>query len=222
MAPMRLKFVPEAEGIVNGSPSVIHDTPPFEKSIGSYFEKAAPIHVEIGTGKGGFIVELARRHPEINYIGVERYESVLYRACEKVDGMPEEDRLRNLLFLSCDARELPQIFRKDEVDRLYLNFSDPWPKKRHAKRRLTSAGFLDLYETFLKPDGILEFKTDNRALFDFSLEEIGAAPHWHLEAVTFNLHRDEELGRGNIMTEYERKFSALGTPINKLIARRCP
>lgn len=212
--------MPEAEGIVNSSPYVIHDDLPYERPIQEYFPTTAPLHVEIGTGKGGFIVELAKRHPEINYIGVERYESVLFRACEKMDEMPDDERPSNLLFISRDAGDLTQILAENDVDRIYLNFSDPWPKKRHAKRRLTSHVYLDLYEKFLKPDGELVFKTDNVGLFDFSLEEIGEAPHWELTAMTRDLHHDETLGKDNIMTEYEKKFSALGNKINKLVAIR--
>ena len=124
----------------------------------------------------------------------------------------------NLHFLSMDARELPEVFAEGEVDGIYLNFSDPWPKARHAKRRLTSRDFLGIYERVLAPGGVVEFKTDNRGLFDFSLEELKEAPHWELRQVTYDLHRDPEMSKGNIMTEYERKFSALGNKICKLVA----
>ncbi|MDO4479237.1 MAG: tRNA (guanosine(46)-N7)-methyltransferase TrmB [Lachnospiraceae bacterium] len=215
---MRLRFVPEAQGIVEASPYVIHDDRPFEKPISTYYSNEAPLHVEIGTGKGGFLVELARRNPDINYLGVECYESVLYKAIEKLDAIPENEKLTNIRLFARDARLLPELLKTGEVDRLYLNFSDPWPKKRHAKRRLTSHQFLALYEQFLKPGGELVFKTDNKDLFAFSLEELEEAPHWHITAKTFDLHRDPVMNEGNIMTEYERKFSALGTTINKLIA----
>jgi len=215
---MRLRFVPEAQGIVEQSPYVIHDELPLTRPVSAYFGNNAPIRVEIGTGKGGFIVELARRHPEINYIGVEIYESVLYKALEKMDAFAEDERPRNLLFLAHDARELPGVFSEGEVDGIYLNFSDPWPKKRHAKRRLTSHNFLTLYERFLRDGGEVVFKTDNKDLFEYSLEEIGAEPHWTITAVTRDLHRDPVMNQDSIMTEYERKFSALGTPINKLTA----
>ena len=125
---------------------------------------------------------------------------------------------QNLHFLRMDARGLPEVFAENEVAGIYLNFSDPWPKARHSKRRLTSREFLALYEKFLIDGGVLEFKTDNRALFDFSVEEFNEAPNWELSAVTYDLHHDEVLGVGNIMTEYERKFSLLGNKINKLIA----
>ena len=179
------------------------------------FASDAPIHVEIGMGKGKFITKLAELHPEINYVGVEKYASVLIRAIEKKRG--RED-LKNLAFLAVDATELPEIFDKDEVDRIYLNFSDPWPKERHARRRLTSGEFLARYEQFLKPGGEICFKTDNRALFDFSLEEAKDAG-WELSEVTYDLHHSE-YAEGNVMTEYEEKFSAQGNPIHRLVAKK--
>lgn len=179
------------------------------------FASDAPIHVEIGMGKGKFITTLAELHPEINYVGVEKYASVLIRAIEKKRG--RED-LKNLAFLAVDATELPEIFDKDEVDRIYLNFSDPWPKERHARRRLTSGEFLARYEQFLKPGGEICFKTDNRALFDFSLEEAKNAG-WELSEVTYDLHHSE-YAEGNVMTEYEEKFSAQGNPIHRLVAKK--
>ncbi len=179
------------------------------------FALDAPIHVEIGMGKGKFITTLAELHPEINYVGVEKYASVLIRAIEKKRG--RED-LKNLAFLAVDATELPEIFDKGEVDRIYLNFSDPWPKERHARRRLTSGEFLARYEQFLKPGGEICFKTDNRALFDFSLEEAKNAG-WELSEVTYDLHHSE-YAEGNVMTEYEEKFSAQGNPIHRLVAKK--
>ena len=215
---MRLRFVPEAAGIIEKSPYVIHDALPLARDIITYYKKEQPLHIEIGTGKGGFIVEMARRDPDVNFLGVERYESVLYRACEKLDAFPEEERPSNVLFFSHDARELVQALGERRVPVIYLNFSDPWPKKKHAKRRLTSRNFLNLYEKILEDGGQVIFKTDNRALFDFSVEEIGGAENWEITDLTYDLHRDPVRSEGNIMTEYERKFSALGTRINKLIA----
>ena len=182
------------------------------------FGNKHPIRIEIGMGKGRFILEMARKHPEINYIGIERYSSVLLRAVEKYD--TEEFReLENVRFVCMDARKIDEVFAKDEVDRIYLNFSDPWPKARHAKRRLTSVEFLERYEKILVPFGTLEFKTDNTELFNFSLEEIREAG-WTLQGFTYDLHHNEEMNKGNIMTEYEEKFSQRGNPINKLIAVR--
>ncbi len=125
----------------------------------------------------------------------------------------------NLIFLCIDAKSLPEIFSTGEIDRIYLNFSDPWPKDRHAKRRLTSGTFLSCYDAVLKPQGHIEFKTDNLGLFNFSMEEIPSCG-WKIDAYTTNLHKDTTMNMGNIMTEYEEKFSTLGNPIYKLIASR--
>lgn len=215
---MRLRFVPEAQGIVDNSIYVIHDDLPLKKPVSSLYKRNNPIHVEIGTGKGGFLVEMAKQHPDINYLGVEVYESVLFRAIEKMEAFTDEERPDNILFLSKDALNLPDVFTEEKTDTIYLNFSDPWPKKRHAKRRLTSRRFLAVYEKFLKPGGHLIFKTDNRGLFDFSVEELTEVPNWRIEQLTYDLHKDLVMNEGNVMTEYERKFSALGSKINKLIA----
>ena len=161
-------------------------------------------------------MDLAALNPDINYIGIERYTSVLLRAVQKMDVNP----LPNVHFLCIDAATLPDIFAKDEVDRIYLNFSDPWPKDRHARRRLTSREFLARYDQFLCKDGRIEFKTDNQDLFTFSLEEIEESSVWKLDASTRDLHNDAVLNEGNVMTEYEEKFSAKGNPICKLIASR--
>lgn len=166
-------------------------------------------------GKGQFLMEMARRNPRINYVGIEMYDSVLLRALQR--RAEQEEELSNLLFLREDARLLPEMFDEGEVDRIYLNFSDPWPKSRHEKRRLTSREFLRRYEQILAPGGRVEFKTDNRELFDFSLTEVEEAG-WTLVAHTFDLHGDVLLSQGNVMTEYEEKFSGLGNPICKLIA----
>ena len=165
-------------------------------------------------GKGQFITTLASQNPDINYIGIEKFSSVLIRAIEKQD----ELELKNLYFLRFDAEELEEIFAEDEIARIYLNFSDPWPKDRHAKRRLTSRQFFARYDKVLKEEGRVIFKTDNRALFDFSLEEVVEAG-WILENHTFDLHNSEYV-EGNVMTEYEEKFSSEGTPINRLVAYR--
>lgn len=167
-------------------------------------------------GKGRFITELAIRCPQNNYVGIEKYSSVLLRALEKREQMEEVD---NLYFLRMDAEELPEVFGENEVSGIYLNFSDPWPKDRHAKRRLPSKEFLARYDKILKPEGKVEFKTDNRGLFDFALEQVKEAG-WDLEACTFDLHHDETMMEGNIMTEYEERFSAQGNPICKMIISR--
>ena len=168
-------------------------------------------------GKGQFITTLAQQNPNINYIGIEKYSSVLVRALEKTDAM--ETQPENLRFIRMDAENICNMFAKHEVDGIYLNFSDPWPKDRHAKRRLTSQTFLGRYDKILKPEGHVEFKTDNKDLFQFSLEQVEPAG-WHLDAFTWDLHHDETLNQGNVMTEYEQKFSSMGNPICKMIISR--
>lgn len=176
-----------------------------------------PIHIEIGMGKGQFISTLAENNTHINYIGIEKFSSVLIRAIQKQE--ERQTPLDNLRFIRFDAENICDIFDKNEVNRIYLNFSDPWPKDRHAKRRLTSRQFLERYTDILKDDGYVEFKTDNRGLFDFSVEEVKESPKWELTTVTYDLHNDADLVEGNVMTEYEEKFSSQGNPICKLIAR---
>ena len=176
-----------------------------------FFENDNPIHIEVGMGKGKFIMELAERNPEINYVGIEKFSSVLVRALQKM----EEKQLTNLVFIRMDAEEIEEVFEKEEVAQIYLNFSDPWPKDRHAKRRLTSTRFLTRYENILKKDGNVIFKTDNRDLFDFSLEQAKEA-EWVIENYTYDLH-NSEYNEGNVMTEYEEKFSKEGKPINRMV-----
>lgn len=214
---MRLRNIQGARDVIAQSAWVVQEPKEHKGSWQTVFEKAQPIHIEVGMGKGRFLMDMAKQHPEINYIGIEMYDSVLLRAVQKAEQL--EEPVKNLLFLRMDARELPEVFEKGEIGKIYLNFSDPWPKDRHAKRRLTSHEFLERYEKILPDQGTVEFKTDNRNLFDFSLEEIKNAPNWVLDAYTYDLHGNEEMNRGNIMTEYEEKFSSLGNPICKLIAR---
>lgn len=166
-------------------------------------------------GKGKFIHTMAKLNPDINYVGIEKYSSVLLRAIQKM----EEEELPNLKFIRMDAEDITKVFGQGEVDRIYLNFSDPWPKDRHAKRRLPSREFLGRYDVILKKDGILEFKTDNRDLFDFAVEELEPAG-WQAEVITYDLHKDEKLMEGNVMTEYEEKFSSMGNPICKYVIYR--
>jgi len=213
---MRLRNIPGADAAVAASPYCIQNPTEHKGVWRRLFQNTNPIHIEIGMGKGRFLMDLAAANPNINYIGIERYTSVLLRAVQKMD----ELALPNVLFLCEDAKNLPDVFAPNEVNRIYLNFSDPWPKDRHAKRRLTSSQFLERYNQILATDGRLEFKTDNQDLFAFSLEEIKASPIWHLDASTKDLHNDAILNEGNIQTEYEEKFSSLGNPICKLIASR--
>ena len=212
---MRLRNIKGAREAIEASPYVILDPENYKGRWHEVFGNDHLLRLEVGMGKGQFIMEQARRHPEVNFIGIEMYSSVLIRALQKM----EEEELANLKFLRIDARTLPECFAQGEVDRIYLNFSDPWPKDRHAKRRLTSRQFLARYDQVLKSDGIIEFKTDNRPLFDFSLEEAKEA-NWHIDLCTYDLHHEEELMQDNIMTEYEARFSAQGNPIHKMIISR--
>ena len=213
---MRLRNIPGADEVVSNSSYCIQEPVELKGRWHEFLENDNPIHIEVGMGKGRFIMDLAALHPDINYIGIERYTSVLLRAVQKI----EENPLPNVHFLCIDAATLPEIFGKGEVDKIYLNFSDPWPKDRHARRRLTYHEFLDRYNEFLAAEGCIEFKTDNQDLFTFSLEEIENSPIWHLDASTRDLHHDEVMNQGNVMTEYEEKFSSKGNPICKLIASR--
>ena len=211
---MRLRNIPGADEAVSASPWVIQDPAAKKGHWNEVFGKEQPLYIEVGMGKGQFITELSRRNPEINYIGIERYTSVLYRALQKRELLTEEcgEEFPNLRYLCIDAKDLPEIFGKGEVDRIYLNFSDPWPKDRHAKRRLTSPNFLSLYHIILAKKGYIQFKTDNRPLFDFSVESVEESNLWHIDELTYDLHNSEFLP-GNIMTEYESRFVAEGKPI---------
>ena len=217
---MRLRNIPGAKDAILECDWVIDEPEKFKGKWASVFGEKRPLFLEVGMGKGRFLMDMARLHPERNFVGIEMYDSVLLRALQKREELEEAgEKFSNLVFIRVDARLLPEIFEKDEVDGIYLNFSDPWPKDRHAKRRLTSRQFFARYDEVLAPEGHLEFKTDNQDLFTFSLEEIPEAG-WHLDASTRDLHHDPVLNEGNIMTEYEEKFSSLGNPICKLIASR--
>lgn len=215
---MRLRNIPGADDVITAHPIAIKDSKEYKGKWHQLFENSNPIHIEIGMGKGQFILTLAKQNPQINYIGIERYSSVMLRALEKFD-TEEFQELENIRFICMDATELPEVFDKGEVRKIYLNFSDPWPKARHARRRLTSTNFLSQYEKVLVADGVVEFKTDNRPLFEFSLEQIEEAG-WKVLGATFDLHHDNEMNEGNVMTEYEEKFSSQGNPIHKMIATR--
>ena len=212
---MRLRNIPGADEAIADSPHCIQEPMAEKGRWHLIFGNENPIHIEIGMGKGQFIMKLAKEHPDINYIGIERYSSVLLRALQKMEIEP----LPNIRFLCMDASIITEVFDEEEVAKIYLNFSDPWPKERHAKRRLTSRQFFERYDKILARNGVVEFKTDNDDLFAFSMEEVAEAG-WTLDAHTFDLHHDPVLNEGNVMTEYEEKFSSLGHPIHKLITRR--
>ena len=210
---MRLRNVKGSRETIAANPLVIQDITEQKGHWHEVFGNDQPLYIEIGMGKGQFILEMARRNPDKNYIGIKKYSSVLERALEKC----ETDAPENLRFIRMDAEAILDVFAENEVSGIYLNFSDPWPKDRHAKRRLTYRDFWDRYRKILKPEGEVVFKTDNRPLFDFSLEEVEIAG-WSLVNVTFDLHHSEYV-EGNVMTEYEAKFSAKGNPIHRLVAR---
>lgn len=215
---MRLRNIPGADDVIKNHPVAIKNVKEYKGKWNEIFQDDYPIHIEIGMGKGQFILNLAKQNPQINYVGIERYSSVLLRALEKFD-TEEFCELKNVRFICMDAMELPEVFELSEVAKIYLNFSDPWPKKRHARRRLTSTQFFAQYDKVLIRDGVVEFKTDNRPLFEFSLEQVEEAG-WKLLGKTFDLHHDAQMNEGNVMTEYEEKFSSMGNPIHKLIATR--
>ncbi len=243
---MRLRNIPGAEEILNASEYVVKDPAAFQGAWREQFPVGGDItivpqqeaggdepvaasraasggdasarpelHIEIGMGKGGFLHRMSALHPDILYVGLEQYSSVLVKAVSKLTADPRD----NVKLIRGDAKELSEYFAPGEVDRIYLNFSDPWPKARHAKRRLPGRPFLALYDKILSPDGCLEFKTDNRELFDFAVEEAAAAG-WRTQVLTYDLHRDETLCLGNVMTEYEEKFSQKGKAICKYIIYR--
>ena len=215
---MRLRNIPGSREAIASSDFVIHEDVMTEKKghWNEVFGNSLPIYIEVGMGKGQFITRMASMHPDRNFIGIEKYSSVLIRALEKRGQMAD---LHNLYFLRMEAEDLPQVFAPGEAAGIYLNFSDPWPKDRHAKRRLPSKEFLARYDQILAPEGRIEFKTDNRDLLKFSLEQAEEAG-WTVEQLTWDLHHDPAMMEGNVMTEYEERFSAKGNPIHKVILRR--
>ncbi len=189
---------------------VIKDLKAEGNSSQALFGNDNPLRIEIGCGKGDFIVGTAQKEPDVNFLAVEKVSDVLVIAAEKV----KASGLANVRVCCIDAKELTEIFEAHTIDRIYLNFSDPWPKARHEKRRLTYRTFLEIYKQILKEDGAIYFKTDNRGLFDFSLEEFKEFGI-RMEKLTFDLHNSEYM-EGNVMTEYEKRFSSMGVPINRV------
>lgn len=220
---MRLRKIAGADEFVSEHPRVIK---PKKSSQGDLQEDLAwlddlrggrKVYLEIGMGKGDFVLGMAEKSPEHLYLGLEKYTSVLLKALQKYDRM--EHPLSNVWFLCENAADLKALFPEECLDGIYLNFSDPWPKERYAKRRLTAPSFLDIYYHLLKPEQTLEFKTDNRLLFEYSIQTIEDSPLFHLESVDWDLHSHVS-PEENVMTEYEKKFSAQGNPIFKLVARK--
>ena len=209
---MRLRSIPNASEMLP-SLAITCLSPVFSgERWSSYFGNYNEIHLEIGSGKGEFIITLAQNNLGINYIAVERCNTIALKLLRKIP----ETGLRNLAVTSVDAEHLEEFLREGEIGKLYLNFSDPWPKKRHAKRRLTSPKYLRIYERILKDGAMIEFKTDNRGFFDYSLEQFEDSA-FEMVASTYDLYNSDLL-EGNIPTEYEMRFHGMGVPINKLIA----
>jgi len=208
---VRLRNKPWALDYINEHQDVIIPEPErFKGNWQEVFGNNNPIHIEVGTGKGQFVLGMAKQNPHINYIGIELYDSVIVCALEKI---VEAEKPSNLRLLKVNGADLQKYFNKGDVNRIYLNFSDPWPKARHAKRRLTHEGFLAIYESILVDNGEIHFKTDNRGLFEYSLVSMN---HYgmKLNYVSLDLHANEP--EDNVKTEYEEKFSAKGQPIYRL------
>lgn len=212
---MRLRNVTGSREVIAACDYVVHNPQECRGLWHEIFGNDHPIRIEIGMGKGRFIMDLAKQNPDVNYVGIEKYSSVLIRGIQKL----EADPLPNLYFIRMEAEEITSVFAEGEINRIYLNFSDPWPKDRHAKRRLPSREFLQRYDEILIPDGVIEFKTDNHDLFQFALEELKPAG-WKILQMTEDLHHDVRMMEGNVMTEYEERFSSKGNPIYKYIIAR--
>lgn len=205
---MRLRRNPLARQILTTHPLVVQQPEEMKGQWNDAFPTKQPLYIELGTGKGQFLAKAAQLHPQINWIGVEKIEEPLMQAVQK----GASTNCTNLRYIWMDINKLEEVFASGEVDRIYLHFSDPWPKARHAKRRLTYHTFLDKYRKVLKADGDLILKTDSVSLFDFSLEEL-EAHGWKIIEMTRNLHQSEWAST-NITTEYEEKFSGRGFTIN--------
>ena len=209
---MRLRNIPNAAiKLAQNERDFVANPKQFKGKWHEVFGNNNPIHIEIGMGKGQFLAGLAMRNHDINYIGIEKFTSVLLRGSEKISELD----LTNVRLINIDALELREIFEENEINQIYLNFSDPWPKNAHAKRRLTSERFLPLYKDILTKDGEIHFKTDNRLLFEYSLESLNNNGLL-LKNISLDLHKSDF--EGNIMTEYEERFSQFG-PIYRLEAR---
>lgn len=206
---MRIRNVKDKEKILSSCEQLISNPKEKYGRWEEIFKNNHPIYIEIGMGKGKFIIENAKKYPNINFIGIEKYDSIMVRAIQKLD-----QKLDNLVFIRMNALEIEEVFSK-EIDRIYLNFSDPWPKVRHHFRRLTSKIFLDKYDKIFKDKKEIYLRTDNEELFIYSIETL-SAKGYSLKNVTFNLHKNEELDF--ITTEYEDKFIKDNKPIFSLEA----
>ena len=210
---MRLRNITGCREMIGESEFVVHEPETMKGKWREAFGNDQPVYVEIGMGKGRFLMDMARLYPEINFIGIEKYSSVLLRAVQKL----EEEELPNVRLIRMDAEDLENVFAQGELDRIYLNFSDPWPPNRQRKRRLTWRAYLEVYDEILRQQGDLCFKTDNQRFFEWSLQEI-CQFGWLIQNISLDLHNSDF--EGNVMTEYEEKFSAEGYRIYRLEARR--
>lgn len=207
---MRMRNKPWAMDFLKENNHIVDIDGSYKNNIKEFFNNDNDIHIEVGTGMGQFITTLAKENPDINFVGIEIEKNVLIRVLEKV----LEEGLKNVRLLLYDANLLDEYFNEDEVSKIYLNFSDPWPKNRHKKRRLTYESFLSQYKKILNDTGTLQFKTDNRGLFEYSLISLNQFGTKFLE-VNLDLHDDED--EDNIRTEYEEKFSSKGFKIYKIV-----
>lgn len=205
---MRLRNVKGASEIIESSPYVLLNYLEYKGKYQEVFGNTHPIHIEIGMGKGSFIIEMAKRNPSINFIGIEKFDSVLVRAIQKV----ENEEIANLRFIRADASVIADFFDK-EIDTIYLNFSDPWPKNRHAPRRLSSRNFLKKYDTIFQGEKKIIMKTDNRHLFEFSLVEL-VEYGYHIRNVCLDIYQEDL--KENVPTEYEMRFHNMGFPIYQI------
>lgn len=209
---MRLRNIPGAREMLQNHPNFILEPENHKGKWANYFKNSNPLHIEIGSGKGKFITTLAEQNANINYIAMEKFAAVLVKLIKKLP----EDGLSNFAVMNADAEGLLQFFEPGELSRIYLNFSDPWPRKRHTKRRLTHIRFLQAFKELLTSDGTIAFKTDNQDLFDFSLGQFELAGYL-LDDITYDLHRSPLLEE-NVTTEYEERFISQGMPIYGLTA----
>jgi len=211
---MRMRHKPYAVDKLAGHPDIVVFKPILHKGHwAEQFGNSKPICVELGMGRGQFITTNAAKHPENNYIGIEKKNEVVLSALQRV--LDSKQSTENLRMLPTNIDYISEIFDKQEIDKLFINFCDPWPKDRHAKRRLTYRNYLNEYKELLKPKAEIIFKTDNRELFDFSIGEFQACGY-EIAEITYDLHKLED--PENVMTEYEKKFSDMGVKINRLKA----
>ena len=216
---MRLRHKKGAEDDILKSKFCLQNNCNTKISQEEIFNNTNPLHLELGMGKGQFVIKMAEKSSNINFIGIEKSATIVLKAIDRLKkDLDVEIPPSNLRFLCIDIDNIENFFEENSIDKIYLNFSDPWPKKRHESRRLTHLFFLNKYEKILKNGAMVEFKTDNVELFDFSIEEINKS-NFKIISKTYDLHSDQILNKDNIMTEYEEKFSSKGNKICKLTAK---